>query len=362
MGLGNLGGFVADLRSRLMHFITHDLRQRPIFAAYFVLGILVVGYIVYLAVGIAKDLLSAKRAQLTTKPATEQVRRVPQASVRGGGRAEPQQVRAKEAGSEKATVQQGAALPGHGTPAAEQKQAVPPPQPQAAKTATQGVDVRDWHSYDFPDGRQIMFPSMWKETKIPAQQGVLQGIRLEVPGAHASIQVYARQREAGEDLVRVLRTTMNQEGVQNIEEKRKKIKEFSALELTGTVADKQMAITIFDHDSESYMVASLIASTTDYARQRPYYDAVLSTYSTSQSRNQRDGVSLHDLEQSIQHGLQKTDEGLVGKMVELTLANGKIRRGVVLAEDASTYTLENYRFGGTYSYKVNKKDVVKISH
>jgi hypothetical protein len=48
-------------------------------------------------------------------------------------------------------------------------------------------------------------------------------------------------------------------------------------------------------------------------------------------------------------------------MVEITLANGSTQRGVIAAEDESSYTLENYRFGGRYSFRVKKKDVVKIS-
>jgi hypothetical protein len=361
MGLGNLSGFVANLRTRLMHFTIHDLRQRPIFALYFVLGILVVSYATYLLVTIAKDLVDARQTQVTAKPAAEQTQAVPEASGTRGGGAEPRQVGAGQAGSQKATVQ-AAASPGHRTESAGQQHSAPPAQPRTAKTATVGLDVRDWRSYDFPDGGQILFPRTWQETNVPAQQGVLYGIRLEVPGAHASIQVYAQRRQAGEDLVKTLRATMNREGARNIEEKRKKIKDFTALELSGTVADKQMAITIFDHDPDTYVVATLIATTADYSKQRPNYDAVLSTYGTPQSRNQPAGVSVRDLEQSIrQGGLQKTEEDLVGKMVQITLVNGKTQKGVVLAEDDRTYTLENYRFGGRYSFKVNKKDVAKIS-
>jgi hypothetical protein len=361
MGLGNLSGFVANLRTRLMHFTIHDLRQRPIFALYFVLGILVVSYAAYLLVTIAKDLANARQTQLTAKPAAEQTQAVPEASGTRGGGAEPRQVGAGQAGSQKATVQ-AAASPGHGTESAGQKNSAPPAQPPPAKAATLGLDARDWRSYDFPDGRQILFPGTWKETKVLAQQGVLYGIRLEVPGTHASIQVYAQRRQAGADLVKTLRATMNREGARNIEEKKRKIKELTALELTGTVADKQMAITIFDHDPESYVVATLIATTADYSKQRPNYDAVLSTYGTPQSRNQPNGVSVRDLEQSIrQGGVQKTEEDLVGKMVQISLVNGTTQKGVIVAEDDRTYTLENYRFGGRYSFKVNKKDVVKIS-
>jgi hypothetical protein len=320
---------------------------------------MVVSYGVYLIVSITKDLADAKRGQVTARPATEKVQEVPGPSGTGGGGAEPRQIGADETGSQKTTVQ-GATAPADGTESAGQKPSASPAQPQTAKTPAGGGEVSAWRSYDFTDGRQILFPGTWKETKVPAQKGVLEGIRLEVPGADASIQVYARRREAGEDMVKTLRATMDQQGTRNVEEKRKKIKEFSVLELTGTVADKQMAITIFDHDSASYVVVTLIATSKDYPQQRPHYDAILNTYSTPQSRNQRGSVSLSDLEQSIRQGLQKTEESLLGKMIQITLVDGKTQKGVVLAEDESTYTLENYRFGGRYSFKVNKKDVVKI--
>jgi len=359
MNFGEPSGFVADLKARLQRFTT-DVRRRPILALYLVIGVMVVTYVVYLVVSIAKDLADANRKQATATPATEKVQEAPGASGTGGGGAEPRSVGAGQAGSQDTKVQ-GSPSPGTGTESPGQTPSAPPIQPQMSKTATEGVNARELRSYDFPDGRQILFPGTWKDTKVPAQQGVLEGIRLELPGADASIQVYARRREPGEDLAKTLRATMNQQGARNIEEKRKQIKEFSVFELTGTVADKQMAITVFDHDSQTYVVATLIASTKDYPQQRPHYDAVLNTYSTPQSRNQRGSVSVRDLEQSIRQGLQKPEEGLVGKMVELILVNGKTQKGVVLAEDETTYTLENYRFGGRYSFKVQKKDVAKIN-
>ena len=359
MKFGERSGFVSDLNARLQHFTT-DMRRRPILALYLVIGVMVVSYVGYLLVSIVTDLVDANREQVTAKPETEKVQQVPGGSGTGGGGAEPRPVGVSHVGNQDTKVQ-GSASPGAGTESPGPTAPAPAVQPQTSKTAAEGADVRDWRSYDFPDGRQILFPGIWKETKVPAQPGVLEGIRLEVPGADASIQVYARRREPGEDLAKTLRATMNQEGARNIEEKRKHIKEFSAFELAGTIADKQMAITVFDHDAQTYVVATLIATTKDYPQQRPHYEAVLNTYSTPQSRNQRGSVSVRDLEQSIRQGLQKTEEGLVGKMVELILANGKSQKGVVLAEDETTYTLENYRFGGRYSFKVNKKDVVKIN-
>jgi hypothetical protein len=350
MKLGELGSVVADLRARLVHFTIHDVRRRPILGLYFVIGAMVASYLVYLVIVIAKDLGNPGRGEGPVKTAMEQGQGAPGTGGTGGDETSTQA--SGEGGSVQTqeTPTQGTALPAGGGA-----------QQTAIKTEPEGVDRRDWRVYDFADRCQISFPGTWKESKVPAEKGVIHGIRLELPGADASIQVYARRREAGEDLVKTLRATMSQKGAQNIEEKKKRIQDLNAVELTGTVADKQMAITIFDHDAQSYVVATLIANVKDYPQERVYYDAVLGTYITPQQREQREGISLRDLEQSIQKGLQKTDESLVGTMVEFTLANGSTQRGVVVAEDESSYTLENYRFGGRYSFKVKKKDVVKIS-
>jgi hypothetical protein len=347
MKLGELGSVVADLRARLVAFTTHDVRRRPILALYFVIGAMVASYVIYLVVIIAKDLGNPGREPVPTKTAMEEVEEAPGTSGTGGGEGTTQPTGEGEPARTQETPTQGTASPAGG--GAEQ---------QTAKLGQEGIDRRDWRVYDFPDQCQISFPKTWRESRVPAERGMIHGIRLEAPGAAASVQLYARRREAGEDLVKTLRATLSRKGAQNIEEKKKKINDLNAVELTGTVADKQMAITIFDYDPESYVVATLIANIKDYPQQRPYYDAVLGTYTTPQ---QREGISLRDLEQSIQKGLQKTDESLVGRMVELTLANGSTQRGVVVAEDESSYTLENYRFGGRYSFKVKKKDVVKTS-
>lgn len=360
MGLGGLSSFVADLRARLLHFTIHDVRSHPILALYFVIGAMVLSYVIYLVVIIAKDIANAGKQRVASKTATAQVQEVQNVGGTSGG--EPTQS-AGETGSAgtQETPTQGEVPPGEGGEFSSQKQAAPPARRQTAKAGPEGVDLRDWRVYQFPDRCQILFPNTWQESKVPAEKGVIHGIRLEVPGADASIQVYARRREPGEDLIKTLRATMSQKGAQNIEEKESKIKDFSAVELTGRVADKQMAITIFEHDPESSLVATLIATIENYPQQRPYYDAILGTYARSEQRQARDTVSLRDLEQSIQKGLQRTEESLVGRVVEFTLANGSIQKGAVIAEDENGYTLENYRFGGRYSFKVKKKDVVKIS-
>jgi hypothetical protein len=348
MKLGELGSVVADLRARLVHFTLHDVRRRPILGLYFVIGAMVASYLVYLVIVIVKDLRNPLRGEVPVKTVMEQGQEAPGTSGTGGSEASTTQA-SGEGGSVKTqeTPTQGTALPAEGGA-----------QQPAVKTGPEGGDRRDWRVYDFPDRCQISFPGTWQESKVAAEKGVIHGIRLEIPGADAGIQIYARRREPGEDLVKTLRTTMSQKGAHNIEEQKKRIRDLNAVELTGTVADKEMAITIFDHDAESFVVATLIANIKDYPQLRASYDAVLGTYTTAR---QREGVSLRDLEQTIQEGLQQPEESLVGTMVELTLANGKTKRGVVIAEDESSYTLENYRFGGRYSFKVKKKDVVKIS-
>jgi hypothetical protein len=346
MKVGDLSSVVADLRARLVDFTLHEVRRRPILGLYFLIGIMLASYLIYLVIVIAKDLRNPGGGEVPVKTVTKQGQVAPRASGTGGEEASTQV--SGEGGSVKAaeTPTQVTALPAEGGA-----------QQPAIKSGPEGDDRRDWRVYAFPDRCQISFPGTWQESKVPAEKGLIHGIRLEIPGADASIQIYARRREAGEDLVKTLRTTLSQKGAHNVEEKKKRIRDLNAVELTGTVVDKQMAITIFDHDAESYVVATLIANIKDYPQLRVSYDAVVGTYTTAQ---QREGISLRDLEQTIQEGLQQTEESLVGTMVEVTLASGKTKRGVLVAEDETSYTLENYRFGGRYSFKVKKTDVVKI--
>jgi hypothetical protein len=96
-----------------------------------------------------------------------------------------------------------------------------------------------------------------------------------------------RYRESWRDHLKSLDRFINPPAF--LEKQKKRIQDLNAVELTGTVADKQMAITIFDHDSGSYVVATFIANVKDYPQQRIYYDAVLGTYmSLSSGSNGRD--------------------------------------------------------------------------
>jgi hypothetical protein len=346
MKVGELSSVVADLRARLVDFTFHEVRRRPILGLYFLIGAMVASYLIYLVIVIAKDLGNSGRVEVPVKMVKEQGQEAPRTSGTGGEEGRTQVSGERGSVRTPETPTQGAALPAEGGA-----------QQQPVKNQPEGGDRRDWRVFAFPDRCRISFPGTWQETKVPAEKGLIHGIRLEIPGADASIQIYARRREAGEDLVKILRTTMSQNGAHNIEETKRRIRDLNAVELTGTVVDKQMAITIFDHDAESYVVATLIANIKNYPQLRGSYDAVLGTYTTAR---QREGISLRDLEQTIQEGLQQTEESLVGTMVELTLANGKTTRGVLVAEDETWYTLENYRFGGRYSFKVKKQDVVKI--
>jgi len=51
---------------------------------------------------------------------------------------------------------------------------------------------------------------------------------------------------------------------------------------------------------------------------------------------------------------------LVGSTVYLKMKNGAVHKGVVIAEDDNTITLESFRFGGRYSFKVARKDISEI--
>jgi hypothetical protein len=42
------------------------------------------------------------------------------------------------------------------------------------------------------------------------------------------------------------------------------------------------------------------------------------------------------------------------------MTNGALHKGVVIAEDDSSITLESFRFGGRYSFTVKRTDIVEI--
>jgi actin-like ATPase involved in cell morphogenesis len=71
-------------------------------------------------------------------------------------------------------------------------------------------------------------------------------------------------------------------------------------------------------------------------------------------------VSIEKLEQQLEKSIEKKAEYLVGSTVYLKMKNGAVHKGVVIAEDDSSLTLESFRFGGRYSFKVNRKDIAEI--
>jgi cytoskeletal protein RodZ len=379
--IADLRGKLADIQVNLKRFVTHDVRRNPMLLLYFVVGAIIVGYLFHFLMLVVRDLSSEKKEQVASKPGVEQVQRArparkpaevkPEesaakpapAEVPAQGTAEQatkvsqerQPTKANEgatgAGSPKASMPQGAA------PAAEK--AAPKIAPSAATGSTGLLDSSNWRKFSFPDSSNLSFPRDWKESEIPAQKNMPYGIRLQVPGADASIQCYSTRKQIGDDLTKSLRATMGQDGFVNIEEKNRKISRFDAVELSGVLADKHMVVTVFDYRPDVYFIASLIATDKDYQRQRPYYDTILSTY-TSGGTGQ-EPISLQDIEKSIRKGIQQTESSLIGKMVEITLEDGTKHRGVVIAEDDASYTLENYRFGGRYSFTVKKASIARIS-
>jgi hypothetical protein len=42
------------------------------------------------------------------------------------------------------------------------------------------------------------------------------------------------------------------------------------------------------------------------------------------------------------------------------MKNGAVHKGVVIAEDDNSITLESFRFGGRYSFTVKRTDIVEI--
>ncbi|MBW1982145.1 MAG: hypothetical protein JRJ12_13090 [Deltaproteobacteria bacterium] len=345
---------MSDIQLKLRRFFVHDLRRNPILGLYLVVGGIVVGYLCYFLVLMARDLSSGANRTQVASVAKERPGKAEAGVNRRKSQAEARSSRKKAEGREEKA--QSTAV----GPSGQQVAAVRPNSKEAvARLPAAGVDTSNWRRFDFPDSSHITYPPDWQESDIPSQEKMLYGIRFKVPHMDASIQLYSRSKDMADDLARTLQLTMRQSGGQNIASRQREINNFVVTEIEGTLADKHMVISIFDQNPKSYFIASLIAVEPQYKELKKYYDALLASYSFGKKGT---AVSLEDIEQSIRQGIQKQKESLIGKMVEITLDSGKKQKGVVIAEDSTSYVLENYRFGGRYSFTVEKEHIIKISH
>jgi hypothetical protein len=152
---------------------------------------------------------------------------------------------------------------------------------------------------------------------------------------------------------------MKRGGYTTIKEESKKIKQRDVAQISGILADKRMTISIFEHQPDKYFIVRLIASKQEFAKLQPYYGAIVDSYvdagvlSTS-------ALSIEELEQDLERSIEDEKEYLVGSTVWIKMKNGARHKGVVVAENDTSFTLESFRFGGRYSFTVKKKNIVEI--
>jgi hypothetical protein len=335
-----------EIPQRLKRFISHDVRKNPILGLYLVIGVMVVGYAIYFAAVMYKDFTTKPEQQVASSLQIVQPEKtpVPEKQV------QPEQ----EVPSEEVTEQKTAVQEEPTTEKAAEK-----PEVKAEVKADNKIDISKWHSFEFQDSSHISFPSDWSRSDIPAEKNVIQAISLQAPKTRASLKCYFRSRQYGNSYAKSLKDTMRRAGYTNIKDEAKKINKLEVVQLSGVLADKHMAVTVFNHKPDRYFIVRLIASKKEYATLQPYYTAIVNSYRDA-GMMPASAVSIEKIEQQLEKSIESEKDYLVGSTIWIKLSNGARHQGVVIAEDDTTLTLESFRFGGRYSFTVKKEDIVEI--
>jgi hypothetical protein len=247
-------------------------------------------------------------------------------------------------------------------PKQEDPKQVEPAKKVAEKTKpapTKKLDVGTWKSHTFPDGTSISFPTAWSQIEVDVERNILYGIRLQAPGSQASFKCYTRSRKVGDSYAQSLKETMKRGGYTTVKKENKQINQRDVAQISGTLADKRMAVSIFEHQPDRYFIVRLIASKKEFAKLQPYYIAIVDSYGDS-GVTSTSAVSIEELEQELEKSIEDKKEFLVGSTVWIKMKNGARHKGVVVAENDTSLTLESYRFGGKYSFAVKKNDIVEL--
>lgn len=335
-----------EIVARLKQFIVHDVRKNPILGLYLVIGVMVVSYGIYFVVVMYKDIATGGDKRVASKPRVEQVRKRPPPKKKPPAKKEAAvPVKQKE------------------TPEQAKPEKVEPEKDQAAATAksaaAQKLDPSKWKSLEFPDGSYISFPPDWSSSEVDSDKSVLYGIRLQAPGSEASLKCYSRSRKLGDNYTDYLTETLKRGGYTRIKEDAKKINQRDVVQISGTLADTHMVISVFENQPDKYFIVRLIASKQEFADLQSYYDAIVGSYG-DKSVPSTSVVSIEKLEQQLEETIEDDKEFVVGSTVWIKLKSGARHKGVVIAEDDTSLTLESFRFGGRYSFTVKKDDIVDI--
>jgi hypothetical protein len=344
--MGARTGKINEIPQRLKKFITHDVKKNPILGLYLVIGVMVLGYGIYFAAVMYKDLTKTSKENVATSPNTAQVKKPPVAK--------------KTVPAEKQEV----------TPA-EQQQTPEPKEPEEKEGETKEVaekvpasggekpEVSRWKTVEFPDGSHISYPPNWTRSAVDSENSILYGFRLQAPDSNASLKCYSRSRKIGDNYADSLKETMKRGGYSNIKKVSKKINQQDVIQISGDVANQHMMVSIFDPQADKYFIVILMASKQELTKLQPFYSAIVDSYGDS-SRPATSTVSIEKLEQQLEKSIEKKTDYLVGNTVYLKMKSGVVHKGVVIAEDDNTITLESLRFGGTYSFKVKRADIAEI--
>ena len=346
--MGARVGKLNEIPKRLKKFISQDVRKNPILGLYLVIGVMVLGYGIYFAAVMYKDLTSPREKQAAAKPKVAKVRKPPAAKkpppaekqVPTKKEAAPLPSQKKNSESEKS--------------ASEEKQAKKVVE-KVKLTAPDKLDTSTWKGVDFPDGSHISYPPNWTENAVNSEKYILHGVRLQAPGSEASLKCYSRSRKRGDNYAKSLKETMKRGGYAKIKEEIRKISQQDVVQISGALADKHMVISIFDHQPDKYFIIRLISSKQELTKLRPFYNAIVDSYGGTTSV-----VSIEKLEQELEQSIEKKKDYLVGATVYIKMKNGAVHKGVVIAEDDTSLTLESFRFGGRYSFTVKRQDIVEI--
>jgi hypothetical protein len=343
--MGARTGKLTAIIQRLKKFVTEDVRKNRILGLYLVIGVMVLGYGIYFLVVMYKDITSGPEKRSAAKPTVEQVRK-----ARGPRKRPPVQ---KEAP---------VPVPKEEAPKQEAPKQVEPAKKVAAKTKpapAKKLDVSAWKSHTFPDGSYISFPSAWSQSEVNSEKNILHGIRLQAPDSRVSFKCYTRTREVGDNYAQSLQDTMKMGGYTTVKKENKQINKRDVSQITGALADKRMAVSIFEHQPDRYFIVRLIASKREFAKLQPYYTAIVDSYGDAGVAS-TSVVSIEELEQDLEKSIEDKKEFLVGSTVWIKMKNGARHKGVVVAENDTSLTLESYRFGGKYSFTVKKTDIVEL--
>jgi hypothetical protein len=344
--MGARTGKVAEIQQRLKKFVTHDARKSPILGLYLVIGVMVFGYGIYFAAVMYKDLTRTDKKKVAAGPKVEQVSKAPAAK-----KEVPEAQEGSSPSEEQDTPEQEIPIEKKG----ETKEV-----PENVKAAAaEKPDLTQWKSVEFPDGSHISYPSHWIRSSIDSDNSILYGIRLQAPDSGASLKCYGRNRKIGDNYADSLKETMRRGGYTNINKESKKINQHDVVQISGDVADQHMVVSIFEPQADKYFIVILMAPKQELVKLRPLYSAIVDSYGDS-SRPPTAVVSIEKLEQQLEKNIEKKTDYLVGSTVYLKMKNGAVHKGVVIAEDDNTITLESFRFGGRYSFKVARKDISQI--